>query len=329
MHLLVTGAAGMVGRKLLARVAADPEVLGAPVTELTLTDVVAPVPPPALAGITRVVVGDLGEPGFAASLVGPDVPDLVYHLAAVVSGEAEANVDLGYRANLAGTTALLDALRRTGPEAGRPAARVVYTSSIAVFGPPFPDRLDDTQAPAPRTSYGTQKAMGELLLADYSRRGFVDGVGIRLPTIVVRPGAANKAASGFFSGILREPLNGLPAVLPVSPEVRHWFASPRAAVGFLVHAATLDTTPLGQRRTLNMPGLSATVAEELEALRGFAGADAVRLVRHEPDEVVARIVSGWIERLDASRAESLGFRAERSFDEILRVYVEDDLAPSG
>jgi nucleoside-diphosphate-sugar epimerase len=177
----------------------------------------------------------------------------------------------------------------------------------------------------PLTSYGVQKAICELLLADYSRRGFLDGVGIRLPTIVVRPGKPNKAASGFFSGILREPLNGQEAVLPVDESVRHWFASPRSAVGFLLHAATMDTAPLGNRRSLNMPGVSATVAEEIAALQRVAGDEAVALIRREPDPTVAGMVSGWARDFDPQRAKALGFRAENSFDEIVQVFIEDEM----
>jgi UDP-glucose 4-epimerase len=189
----------------------------------------------------------------------------------------------------------------------------------------MPEVITDDQPATPATSYGTQKAIVELLLADYTRRGWVDGIAIRLPTICVRPGGPNLAASGFFSNIIREPLHGRPAVLPVSREVRHWFASPRAAVGFLLHAATMDTTALGPRRSLTMPGLSATVAEEIEALRRVAGDDAVALIRAEPDEAIARIVDGWPRAFDARRASALGFIAERAFDEIVRVYVEDEM----
>ena len=167
--------------------------------------------------------------------------------------------------------------------------------------------------------------MIELLLSDHARRGFVDGIAIRLPTICVRPGTPNLAASGFFSSIIREPLNGQDAVLPVSPDVRHWFASPRAAIGFLLHAATLDTAGLGDRRFLTMPGVSATVAEEIEALRRVGGEDAVRRVHHEPDETIARIVAGWPRAFETRRAQALGFSAEADFDEIVRVYVEDEL----
>jgi nucleoside-diphosphate-sugar epimerase len=189
----------------------------------------------------------------------------------------------------------------------------------------LPDVIGDDHCATPATSYGTQKAMIELLLSDHARRGFVDGIAIRLPTICVRPGTPNLAASGFFSSIIREPLNGQDAVLPVSIDVRHWFASPRAAIGFLLHAATLDSARLGDRRCLTMPGVSATVAEEIEALRRFAGEDAARRVHYEPDEAIARIVAGWPRAFDARRARALGFSAEADFDQIVRVYVEDEL----
>ncbi|HEY1370463.1 MAG TPA: D-erythronate dehydrogenase [Gaiellaceae bacterium] len=310
MRILVTGGAGMIGRKLAERLRHDGTLGGQPISQLTLADVV---------GGDDVVLADLAEPGTAERLVA-DEPDVIFHLAAVVSGEAEADFELGYRVNLDGTRALLDAIRRRGH---RP--RVVFASSIAVFGAPFPDPIGDDHASTPLTSYGTQKAIAELLLSDYSRRGFLDGVGIRLPTICVRPGAPNRAASGFFSSIIREPLNGRDAVLPVSEEVRHWFASPRAAIGFLLHAATLDIDALGDRRSLTMPGLAATVGDELTALRAVAGEEAVALVRREPDETIARIVAGWPRSFDARRAHELGFRAETDFEEIVRVYVEDEL----
>jgi len=194
-----------------------------------------------------------------------------------------------------------------------------------VFGAPFPEAIADEFLSAPLTSYGTQKAICELLLNDYARKGFVDGVGIRLPTIVVRPGKPNAAASGFFSNILREPLVGMEAVLPVGRDVRHWFASPRAAVGFLLHAATLDSARLGWRRTVSAPGLSATVGEEIEALRRVAGDRAVALIREEPNARIAEIVAGWPRNFDAQRALALGFTAEASFDDILRAHIDDEL----
>jgi nucleoside-diphosphate-sugar epimerase len=299
---LVIGAAGMIGRKLVRQLAGD---------QLVLHDVVP------FEGAS--VVSDLSAPGEAEKLIASR-PQLIFHLAAVVSGEAEADFDKGYRVNLDGTRRLFEAIRK---ENYRP--RVVFTSSIAVFGAPFPDAIGDEFLSAPLTSYGTQKAICELLLADYSRRGFFDGIGIRLPTICVRPGKPNKAASGFFSGIIRDPLVGEEAVLPVPETVRHWFASPRAAVGFLLHASRIDTGKLGARRNLSMPGISATVGEQIAALRKVAGDNAAKLIRREPDPSIQRIVEGWPRNFDARRAAALGFRADSSFEDIIRAHIEDEL----
>jgi nucleoside-diphosphate-sugar epimerase len=226
------------------------------------------------------------------------------------------------RVNLDGSRALFEAIRKIG-DGYRP--RLVFTSSIAVFGAPFPQAIGDDFHLTPLTSYGTQKAAVELLLADYTRRGFIDGVGIRLPSIVVRPGKPNKAASGFFSGIIREPLAGVEAVLPVEDTVLHWHASPRAAAGFLVHAAELDAAKLGPRINLTMPGVCCTVAEQIAALQRIAGDKVVARIRRAPDPLVSRIVAGWPSRFDPVRALALGFKVENSFDEIIRVHIEDDL----
>jgi nucleoside-diphosphate-sugar epimerase len=323
MHILIIGAAGMVGRKLTEKLVAEGSLGGKPVDRLTLVDIVPPSAPIGYQGAVTVTTVDLSTPGEAAKVISSR-PDVIFHLAAIVSGEAEADFDKGYRINLDGTRYLFDAIRLEGMQAPyKP--RLVFTSSIAVFGAPFPAKIDDTFFSTPLTSYGTQKAIGELLLSDYSRRGFFDGIGIRLPTICVRPGKPNKAASGFFSNILREPLSGQEAVLPVSEDVRHWHASPRAAVGFLLHAATLDTARMGPRRNLNLPGLSATVGEQIEALRRVAGAKAVALIRRERDPVIEKIVAGWPSDFIPERALALGFRAESSFDEIIRVHIEDEL----
>ncbi|MBV9757658.1 MAG: SDR family oxidoreductase [Alphaproteobacteria bacterium] len=323
MHVLITGAAGMIGRKLTSRLVAEGGIAGRAIAAFTLLDVVAPEQPAGFSGAVNARAADLSAPGEAARAVA-ERPDVIVHLAAIVSGEAEADFEKGYRVNLDGTRALFEAIRLSGQQqAYKP--RVVFTSSVAVFGAPFPDAIGDEFFTTPLTSYGTQKAIGELLLSDYSRRGFFDGIGIRLPTICIRPGKPNKAASGFFSNILREPLVGEEAVLPVSEDVRHWYASPRAAVGFLVHAASIELGPLGWRRNLNMPGLSATVGEEIAALRKAAGEKAVRLIRREPDATIARIVEGWPRNFDTRRALGLGFRAETSFDEIVRAHIEDEL----
>lgn len=318
MHVLVTGAGGMIGRKLAEWLAADGAIGSRRIARLILADLTAPRAPSAAFPVETAAV-DISAPGAAARLVASG-PDIVFHLAAIVSGEAEADFDKGYRVNLDGTRLLFEAIR-----AGGKAPRVVFASSIAVFGGPYPELIDDDFPIAPLTSYGTQKAMGELLLADLSRKGFFDGIGIRLPTICVRPGAPNKAASGFFSNILREPLVGKEAILPVPDDVRHWFASPRAAVGFLLHAATLDTALLGQRRSLNMPGISATVAEEIEALRAVAGDKAARLIRREPDETIMKIVAGWPRNFAPERAIALGFSADRSFRDLVLAHVGDEL----
>src|SRR5437763_2944512 len=231
----------MIGRKLTDRLGNDGTLVGKPIDKLTLLDIVCPPNPETFTGKIETVAADLAAPTEAGKAIAGR-PDVVFHLAGVVSGEAELDFDKGYRVNLDGTRALLEAIRAVG-DGYRP--KLVYTSSIAVFGAPFPPSIPDEFHLTPLTSYGTQKAIGELLLADYSRRGFCDGIGIRLPTIVVRPGKPNRAASGFFSGIIREPLAGAAAVLPVPDTVTHTHASPRAAVGFLLHAAALPRDALG------------------------------------------------------------------------------------
>jgi nucleoside-diphosphate-sugar epimerase len=292
-----------------------------PIDRLTLLDVVAPAKPEAFRGAVESVAGDIADPPALRQLVAAR-PDLIFHLAAVVSAEAELDFDKGMRINLDGSRALLDAVRAVGDGY---CPRLVFTSSIAVFGAPFPDAIADDFHLTPLTSYGTQKAAVELLLADYTRRGFLSGVGIRLPSIVVRPGKPNKAASGFFSSIIREPLAGEEAVLPVQDTVLHWHASPRAAVGFLIHAAGLDAVRLGPRINLTMPGVCCTVAEQIAALRRIAGDKVAGRIRSEPDPLIARIVAGWPSRFDPQRALAFGFRGDPSFDAIIRVHIEDEL----
>lgn len=321
MHILIIGAAGMVGRKLTERLAKDGHLGGKAIERATLHDVIEPTVPAGAPFAAVTVASDFSEPGEAAKLI-VDRPEVIFHLAAIVSGEAEADFDKGYRINLDGSYRLFEAIRAVG-DGYRP--RVVFTSSIAVFGAPFPEAIGDEFFTTPLTSYGTQKAIGELLLSDYSRKGIFDGVGIRLPTICVRPGKPNKAASGFFSNIIREPLAGHEAVLPVSEDVRHWHASPRSAVGFLLHASTMDTAAIGPRRALTMPGLSCTVGEQIEALRRVAGDKVVARIRREPDETIMTIVAGWPRNFAPTRAPALGFKAETSFDEIIRVHIEDEL----
>jgi len=323
MKILITGSGGMIGRKLVERLVADKSLDGKSIESLTLVDVVPSPVPEGAPKATKPIVADFSEKGVAATLI-QDRPDVIFHLAAIVSGDAEANFEKGYRINFNGSWSLLEAIRQEGEKAPyKP--RFVFASTLAVFGPPFPDSIPDSFAPTPSTSYGTQKAMTELLLADYSRKGYLDGVGVRLPTICIRPGKPNKAASSFFSGILREPLAGQEAPLPVGDDVRHWFASPRAAVGFFITAATIDTASLGPRRSMTMPGVSATVGEQIEALRKAAGDDAVALIKRVDDPFVANIVKGWAGRYDAHLAGSLGFKAEKNFDEIIKVYQEEEM----
>ncbi len=323
MHILIIGAAGMVGRKLAARLAKDGNLDGRAIEAMTLIDVVTPEVPAGFTGKAVLESGDVSAAGEAERIVAKR-PDVIFHLAAIVSGEAELDFDKGYRINLDGTRHLFDAIRVAhGQDGYKP--RVVFTSSIAVFGAPLPYPIPDDFHTTPLTSYGTQKAICELLLSDYSRRGFFDGIGIRLPTICIRPGMPNKAASGFFSNILREPLVGQEAILPVSEDVRHWHASPRAAVGFLIDAATISVEKVGPRRNLSMPGLSATVGEQIEALRRVAGDKAVSLIRREPDEMIMRMCAGWAPGFEAKRAIELGFTAETSFDQIIKVHIEDEL----
>jgi len=322
LHILVLGAAGMVGRKFVERLLRDGRLGKSEITHLTLHDVVAPKQPEHAGFPVEVVAGDFAVPGAAEKLIAGR-PDAIFHLAAIVSGEAELDFDKGYRINLDGTRMLLDAIRLAG---GGYKPRVVFTSSIAVFGAPFPEAIGDEFFHTPLLSYGTQKAIGELLLADYSRRGFLDGIGIRLPTICIRPGAPNKAASGFFSNILREPLAGQEAVLPVSEDVRHWHATPRSAVGFLLHAGTMDLAAVGPRRNLTMPGLSATVGEQIAALKRVAGEKVAARIKRVPDQFIMGIVDGWPRNFEAKRARELGFTtAEKNFDDIIRIHIEDEL----
>ncbi len=318
MHILITGAAGMIGRKVTERLLAQGRIGQREVTKLTLHDVVPPDARPTEATTILPITGDISDRTVLDRLIS-EKPDMIMHLAAIVSGEAEADFDKGYAVNLDGTRHLFDAVRAQNY---RP--RMIFASSIAVYGSPFPEPIPDEFHLTPLTSYGTQKAIGELLLNDYTRRGIFDGIGLRLPTICVRPGKPNKAASGFFSNIIREPLKGEEAVLPVEETVRHWHASPRAAVGFFMHAAEMDLERVGPRRCLTMPGVGATVADQIEGLRKVAGDKAARLIRREPDPVIGKIVSGWPTTFEAKRARELGFEADESFEAIVRAHVDDE-----
>jgi len=310
----------MIGSKLARRLLQDEQLGGEAIDSITLLDVSeAPVP---ISGISvKSVAGDLRSAETVIELIASK-PDVIFHLAAVVSGEAEKDFDKGYEINLDGTRNLIEAIRHAEYQ-----PRFVFASSIAVFGAPFPEAVHDEFFCTPLTSYGTQKAICELLVSDYSRRSILDGIAIRLPTICVRPGKPNAAASGFFSNIIREPLAGGEAVLPVSEDVLHWHASPRAAVGFMLHAATMDLKLMGPRRALTMPGLAVTVGEQISALRSVAGETVVARIRREPDEFVQKMVAGWPRNFSADRALSLGFKADASFEQIIRNHLEDE--PTG
>ncbi len=321
MHVLIVGAAGMLGSLLCSNLAKAGQVSGKTITKITRHDVVLAPPPPQSTFPIVTLMGDMSQEGEAIGAIA-NAPDLIFHLAAIVSGEAEADFEKGYRINLDGTRLLLEAIRMRG---NGYCPKLIFTSSIAVFGSPFPEAIGDEFLTAPLTSYGTQKAICELLISDYSRRSFLDGLALRMPTVCVRPGKPNKAASGFFSNIIREPLVGLEAILPVHDSVRHWHVSPRRAIDMLVHAAELDTTLVGTRRALSLPGLSCTVAEQIAALGLVAGDKAVQLIRHEADPTIQKIVAGWPQNFTAERARKLGFVADQSFEEIIRIHIEDHL----
>ncbi len=318
-RVLITGAGGMLGRKLTQRIQSDGEILGQPLKALCLHDALSFFAANGQSFTTRKIVSNLADNKTIESLV-EFAPDVIFHLAAVVSGEAEQNMDLGYDVNMHATTRLLEAIRKSGC-----APKFVFASSVAVYGAPLPDPIPDDFHLTPRTSYGAQKAIAELLISDYSRRGFIDGYSLRLPTICVRPGQPNAAASGFFSNIIREPLVGEKAVLPVSDEVLHWHASPRSAIGFFLHAISLDAKEVGAHRSITMPGVAATVGEQIQALREIAGDERVALIERRPDSFVSDIVAGWPRSFSAQRAKELGFLVESSFSEIIQVHIKDEL----
>jgi nucleoside-diphosphate-sugar epimerase len=321
---MITGAAGFLGRKLTASLTAHPDIGGRAVEELVLVDQVPQDAVPAQGGLRRIAVtGDLDA--AADLVVREDVPvDAIVHLAAVVSAGAEADFDLGYAVNLDGTRALLEACRRLAA-----APRFIFASSVAVFGGEMPPVIRDDTVARPQSSYGTQKLIGELLVADYSRKGFVHGLSVRLPTIAVRPGRPNKAASTFVSSIIREPLQGEAAVCPVPPETGMWILSPRRAVAGLRHALALAGAGHAGPRTINLPGLTVTVGDMVEALRRAGGDAAVARIRFERDPAIERIVTSWPSRFDPALGYRLGFTADPDLDAIVSAFIEDDLEAPG
>ncbi len=325
MKVVITGGAGFLGHRLARTLLADASLRnrdGAlePIEELVLFDAVEAAPIAGGGDTVRAVTGDVANHALLRRAIDAGT-DSVFHLAAVVSAAAEADFDLGMRVNLDGTRAVLDAARALE----RP-PRVVFASSVAVFGGDLPETLDDATVLTPQTSYGTQKAIGELLVADYSRKGFIDGRSLRLPTVVVRPGKPNKAASAFASGILREPLSGQAAICPVAPDARMWILSPRKVVAALRHAHDLPASDWDGRRSLNLPGIGVTVGEMVEGLGRVAGSAPVARISWQPDPQIQRIVAGWPGRFDAARARRLGFEADTDIDEIIRAFIDEELA---
>ena len=319
MHITILGASGFLGRRIARMLAAEGAIAGKPISGLTLFDIAPPVAPHAAFPI-RTVAGDIAALPEAAI---PRGTGIIFHLAAVVSAAAEADYALGRRVNVHGTEAVIDACRRN-VEAGDAPPRLVFTSSVASFGGGQDAVLPDDARQVPGNSYGAQKAAAELFLADATRRGFLDAVSIRLPTIIVRPGRPNKAASGFVSGIIREPLLGLPADLPVRDDFAVWVASPRRAVDWLLHAAGMDTRKMGLDRGVNPPGISATIAHMLAALEEVRPG-ASRLIRRVDDPGVTAIVGIWPAAFETLRAKALGFTPHEKLVEVVRAFVEDDL----
>ena len=323
MKILITGGGGMLGQKLIAGLAKVGSINGKKIESITVVD--AYKQSQALDGfdfkITSKIV-DITDRKECDAMIA-EKPDVIFHLAAIVSGEAESDFEKGYRVNVDGMRNLFEAIRLISNDY---CPRVVFTSSVAVYGGPYLEVADDNFILQPATSYGVQKAIGELLLNDYSRRGFFDGVGLRIPTLCVRPGLPNSAASGVFSNIIREPLMGIEATLTAGKDASMIFTSPRSAVGFLIHAAQMDTSGLGARRSLMMPGIYATLGDEIDALRRVAGDKIVGFIKEEIDPFVQEMLKSWnFPKFDAKRARSLGFTCEDSFDELIKTHIADEL----
>lgn len=322
MEVLITGGAGFLGsklaRQLLARgTLAGPSGQAEKISRITLLDQVAAqgFDDPRIA----IMTGDAADAAVIAKALTPSVQS-VFHLAAVVSGEAESDFDLGMRINLDATRILLEQARKNG---NRP--RLIFTSSVAVFGGDLPPKVLDTTPATPQGSYGAQKAMCELMVTDYSRKGFVDGRSLRLPTVTVRPGKANKAASSFASGIIREPLNGVVSVCPVPPDTKVWALSPRSTVHNLIHAHELDSAAFGSAGAVNLPGLTTTVGEMVAAMGRVAGAETMKRVEWKEDPAIMKLVRTWPGDFVTTRAEKMGFVHDASFDDVVKAYMEEEL----
>jgi nucleoside-diphosphate-sugar epimerase len=322
MKVVITGGGGMLGFKLAKALLARGRLTGADgretaITKVTLFDTAFP---PSLPADPRLetVAGDIAAPGVLAKAVTPDTQS-IFHLASVVSAGAEADFDLGWRVNLDGGRTLLDLARRCAKP-----PRYVFSSSVAAFGGDLPEVLDDTTTPNPQTSYGAQKVCNEYLVTDYTRKGFIDGRSLRLPTIVVRPGKPNLAASSFASGVLREPLNGVISECPVSLDTGVWLLSPGRCIESFIHAHETPSSAWGLSRVLNLPGITVPVSEMVEAMRRVAGDAAAKRVVYKPDERIQKIVAGWPVRFRTPRALAMGFKADPDVDSVIRAYLADE-----
>ncbi|QHQ35538.1 D-erythronate dehydrogenase [Algicella marina] len=316
-NILITGGGGFIGQKLSQALCRAGSIAGNPISGLTLVDIVAPKIPQSEFAVAA-LTADISHPATCPALF--ETPfDVIFHLAAVVSGAAEADFDLGMRVNIFGTLNLLEAARAAGN-----APIVIYASSVAVHGGEEPRIVPDGVELNPQTSYGCQKAVGELLLNDMSRKGYIDGRGLRLPTVSIRPGRANAAASSFMSGIFREPLQGEKSNCPVGPDFAIWHTAPRTIIANLMHAATVPAAQFGYNRCLNLPGRTDTVAEMIAAMTQVVGPEPERLITWERDPVIEPIVNGWRNHFRPEKAIRLGFQADRSFADSVRWFMEDD-----
>jgi len=315
VKVVITGGGGFIGSKLARALLASGTLGGRRIDRLVLADQAFPALP--RDARLETLAGDIADPSFAASAIAPDT-DSIFHLAAVVSGAAEADFDLGMRVNLGGVRAVLEEARKCAR-----APRLIFASSVAAFGGDLPHILDDSTTPVPQTSYGSQKVVSEYLVSDFSRKGYIDGRSLRLPTIVVRPGKANAAASSFASAVVREPLNGLAYECPLPPGTAVWLLSPRRVVDAFIHAHDLPPSAWGMNRALNLPGITVSVAEMIEAMRKIAPRAPGR-VSFKVDPRIEKIVMGWPVRFATPRALSMGFKADPGIEAVIRDYIADE-----